>query len=557
MIQLRSLLIIVALAAPALLSGCASLQGPAAEHQGESPASAHTDGGKEPAGQPQVRAKGFDPRLLNCHAENSAPFDGKLLYDCVLKLAEQEELALLDGAKRQAFIKKWQRDAGKDLLLESEPGAIREIKKMVADLGQMHTAFYSSVEFKDLMQRLEARYGGIGAQMMQKGMANARKRLGKSPTEEEVEKAFVISSKHPLVLFPAPFDGSPAARAGLLEGDRIIAVDGKPLDGQSLQSATDAIRGEPGTSVLLTIGRNGRLPFTVKLTRQEIAHPVVTTRMLGGGIGMLKLRAFASDSMSVDTANALYRLCTGADLPADGQGGVTFPESYDVDTDCRLKGAVLDLRGNTGGDFKHVKIIAQFFMERGPLVTTLTRDGDRIVEERVVIGPDFMQRELALDGVTKETGDLEERFPRLLPSGLPLVVLIDEGSASASEILAGLLQKNGIATIAGKPSFGKQVGQTVLRLAFGTAFKPTTFRFKPGDVEMGAAVIPDIEIEQSSSYIDDPMHNADAQELKAMEVLRALIAKNETGKQHQLETARQHEERNAKLMERSLDEPSE
>ena len=226
----------------------------------------------------------------------------------------------------------------------------------------------------------------------------------------------------------APIDETPAARAGIKPGDVIIAIDGKPIDANSdLGSAP--LRGASGSKVVLTIVREGTAkPFDVPLVRESIRVASVRSRMLEPGYGYVRVSTFQADT-AADFSRALERL---------QQPG-------------KLRGLVIDLRSNPGGLLTAAVQIADEFLERGQIVST---------RGRVAISD-------AEFGATP--GD------RL--DGAPVVLLVDAGSASASEVLAGALHDNKRARVVGSRTFGKGSVQTLLPLDNGDSVKLTTARY--------------------------------------------------------------------------------
>ena len=244
----------------------------------------------------------------------------------------------------------------------------------------------------------------------------------------------------------SPIDGTPAQRAGLKSGDVIIAVDGKPL----APSADDPgpLRGKPGSSVKLTILREGTpKPFDVTVQRETIRVASVRSRMLEPGYGYIRLSQFQADT-AADFEKQLAALQQQA-------GG-------------RLQGLVLDLRSNPGGLLTSAVQIADDLLESGKIVST---------KGRVPISD-------AEFGAT----------PGDRMAGAPLVVLVDAGSASASEVLAGALRDNDRARVVGSRTFGKGSVQTVLPLDNGDSVKLTTARYytPSGKSIQALGIVPDV-----------------------------------------------------------------
>jgi carboxyl-terminal processing protease len=249
----------------------------------------------------------------------------------------------------------------------------------------------------------------------------------------------------------SPIDGSPAARAGLQSGDLIIKLGKKPVKGMSLTEAIDIMRGPKGSKIRLTIGRPGESqPFEVTLVRDVIAVASVRQRWLEPGYGYIRIAQFQNRT-GKDVRRSLQKLL-------DEQ---------------ELKGLVLDLRNNPGGVLRASVDVAGMFMDGGNVVYT---------EGRV------------------ENADLRyDAEPGDLSGGTPLIVLINSGSASASEIVAGALQDHGRAVVMGTPSFGKGSVQTILPISETRAVKLTTaLYYTPNGRSIQAAGIqPDIVVERA------------------------------------------------------------
>jgi carboxyl-terminal processing protease len=248
----------------------------------------------------------------------------------------------------------------------------------------------------------------------------------------------------------APLDDSPAARAGIRAGDTILSIDGQPVGGGPLGEAIASIRGAVGTVVKLGIGREPLPePLEFAIVRALVSVHSVRHEMLEPGIGYLRISQF-SETTGPDTEAALLAL-------EEEAGG-------------RLRGLVLDLRNNPGGVLDAAVEVSDFFLERGTIVSAEGRsDESRFRME-------------AMDGD--------------LAHGTPIAVLVNEGSASAAEIVAGALRDNGRARLFGQKTFGKGSVQTVLPLEDGQALKLTTSRyFTPSGVSIHERGIePDVAV---------------------------------------------------------------
>ncbi|MEE4537822.1 MAG: S41 family peptidase [Erythrobacter sp.] len=255
----------------------------------------------------------------------------------------------------------------------------------------------------------------------------------------------------------SPFRGSPADQAGLKAGDYITHLDGDLIYGGDLDEAVGRMRGEAGTSIQLTIFRPGRdEPFEVDVTRGVIELEPVTHSLEPGNLGVITVNEF-----SADVGADVFRAWTALREEASG----------------RMSGLVLDLRSNPGGSLDEAVALSDLFLDEGRIVSQRGRARGET---------------LLYDAETVFRGDMAE--------GVPLIVLIDAGSASASEIVAGALQDHRRALIMGQRSFGKGSVQSLLPLGRDAALKLTTARyFTPsGNSVQEGGIAPDIRVPQIS-----------------------------------------------------------
>ncbi len=249
----------------------------------------------------------------------------------------------------------------------------------------------------------------------------------------------------------APIDGSPAQQAGIRSGDTIVSIDGKPVQPDDLDGAVAMLRGAVGSKVTLGILREGQgEPFDLEILRGVVRVASVRARLLEPGYAYLRISQFQAE-----TGSQLRRSI--GRLQADGKN--------------TLRGAVLDLRSNPGGLLNSAVEVSNEFLDRGVIVTTRGRTPDSVMSFSASPGGDLLR-------------------------GAPLVVLIDGGTASAAEIVAGALKDNRRALLVGQRSFGKGSVQTVLPLDAEHAVKLTTARYyTPNGTSIQAAGIePDIAL---------------------------------------------------------------
>lgn len=324
------------------------------------------------------------------------------------------------NAVRAAYVdpvddRKLMQDAVRGLLLDLDP----------------HSTYFDKEDAQAFDEQANGAYEGIGVELQQQPDNSSLKVI-------------------------APIDDTPAARAGVLAGDLIIAIDGKPI---SAIEASEPLRGPAGSKVVLTLVREGRAkPFDVTLARETIRVTSVRSHMLEPGYGYIRLSTFQADTGS-DFQKHVQQLAKQA-------GG-------------QLKGLVLDLRSNPGGLLTAAVQVADDLLEKGNIVSTRGRIS--ISDARFDATP----------------GDLLK--------GAPVVVLVDAGSASASEVLAGALRDNGRARVVGSRTFGKGSVQTVLPLDNGDSVKLTTARyFTPSGKSIQATgIVPEVELKPAPREGDD------------------------------------------------------
>src|SRR5210317_366782 len=257
-----------------------------------------------------------------------------------------------------------------------------------------------------------------------------------------------ITMEDGVIKIVSPIDDTPAAEAGLQPEDLIIAVNDEPIRGMTLSDAVDRLRGEVGSSVTVTIKRGAKDPFDVSLKRDTIKIRSVRAKMFDG-IGYLRITTFSEQTTPGLTKeiDKMFR--------EHGQD---------------LKGFVLDLRNNPGGLLNEAISVSDAFLEKGEIVSTRGRRAENA--SRAYAQP----------------GDIA--------NGLPLVVLINSGSASASEIVAGALKDHRRAVLLGTRSFGKESVQTIMPMPGHGAIRLTTARYyTPSGVSIQAkGIAPDIEV---------------------------------------------------------------
>ncbi|HEY3637321.1 MAG TPA: S41 family peptidase [Rhizomicrobium sp.] len=296
---------------------------------------------------------------------------------------------------------------------------------MISDLDP-HSSYFDPKTFSEMQVKTSGSYGGIG---------------------------LVISAEQGIVKVVSPIDDTPAARAGIKAGDSILAIDGRGLQGLSLDKAQDMLRGQAGSSVKLTLMRSGaQKSFEVSLVRAAIQVEAVKSHR-EGDVGYIRIPAFNEET---------------------SDGVIAAVKSLKKQIGPRLKGYIIDLRDDGGGVLDQAIAVSDDFLNSGEIVSTRGRK------------PEDTQRYDA------KPGDIAD--------GKPVFVLINGGTASASEIVAGALQDHKRATIVGMRSFGKGSVQTIIPLNGGDdgALHLTTARYytPSGRSIQATGIVPDIAVAQ-------------------------------------------------------------
>lgn len=305
---------------------------------------------------------------------------------------------------------------------------------MVASLGDPYSVYYTEDEWKALMQETEGIYYGIGAYI-------------------SLDKTTGFGKINGVI------ENTPAQEAGLRENDIIYQIDGELAQGLELTEIVSRIKGEAGTTVHLTLYREGEEDYLeVDVVRKQIESPTVNYEMLNDQIGYIQITEF--DDVTVDQ----------------------FAEALAVIKGSDAKGLVLDLRSNPGGSLSAVVDIARQILPRGLIVYTEDRAGEKV--EYSCKGENELQ--------------------------IPLVVLVNGNSASAAEILAGAVKDYGTGTLIGTTTFGKGIVQRILPLTDGTALKLTVSAYytPKGNNIHNIGIEPDIECEfDADAYYDEGIDN--------------------------------------------------
>jgi carboxyl-terminal processing protease len=344
---------------------------------------------------------------------------------------------------------------------KSKEEVYKGVRAMLKNLNDPYTRFMDPKEFRDLQVETSGQLIGVGIQLSQ---------------NEKTKKLEVI----------APIEDTSAAKAGIISKDIITKIDEKSTAGMDVNQAVQLIRGKEGTTVKLTIQRDGRQTLEFNLLRQQIEiHPVEAKYRPKelNGIGYIRLKQFSANA-ATEMGTAIQKL--------ESQGA---------------KGYVLDLRSNPGGLLYGAIDIARMWLDDGKIVSTVNRQG---------------------------TGDIQSANNTAITKK-PLVVLVDGGSASASEILSGALQDNKRAQLVGAKTFGKGLVQSVRPLSEGAGMAVTIAKyFTPSGKDINhAGIKPDIEVKLSKAQIQALVKDrtkvataADPQYAKALKTLEIAIARD-------------------------------
>ncbi len=336
---------------------------------------------------------------------------------------------------------------------EEEPGKLPldELRTFADVFNQIRTRYVEEVDDSTLLEyAVKGMLMGLDPHSAYL-TRDAFDKLKNATTGEFTGLGLEVGMEDGYVKVISPIDGSPAAEAGLMSGDVILKLDQTPLQGVSLNEAIIKMRGEKGTTIDLLVGRPGASqPFEVTITRDTIKVASVRQRILEEGYGYIRVSQFQKRT-GQDVAQSLEKLTT----------------------QNQLKGLVLDLRNNPGGILQASVDVSDLFLDGGTVVYTEGRAEDSKVHHNA------------------KAGDAS--------NGIPVVVLINGGSASASEIVAGALQDHARAVIMGTDSFGKGSVQTIMPISESHAIKLTTARyFTPNGRSIQAlGIVPDILVERA------------------------------------------------------------
>jgi len=329
---------------------------------------------------------------------------------------------------------------------ELDPKALEDgvYRGLVEGLGDPYSVYYSAEELQTVMENTSGTFYGVGITVQLK---------------QDTGKMFIVSV----------IEGSPAEKAGLMEGDYIVKVNGQDIVGMDLDSAVSLIKGEKGTEVNLTVERDGK-EIELISKRDEINVDSVAGEVIEGNIGYIYISGFKGNTYD------------------------QFMKVYNNLRAQKISGLIIDVRDNPGGVLPVVEKLTDELIPEGTLVYTIDRDGKR---------EDYMSDAKCID--------------------IPLVVVVNENSASASEILAGAVQDTGTGVLVGTQTYGKGSVQNLYRIPDGSGVKVTTHKYytPKGVCIHGTGITPDYVVEEDIELLIN--EGVDLQLNKAVEIIKEKL----------------------------------
>lgn len=489
-----------------------------------------------------------DKQSEQIDSDSGKTYDAVKLYHEAFEKIRDNHIALADQVKRDAFIKEYSTPKGADL--KDEKSTDRAIEAMLNSQHYLHDQLMRPADVAEMEQDETPTFAGIGAKLVISGKVEAVKEVQRtrpllfakdSPemkdwmarSQKVLNEYSAITVDHPLIIAEEPEAGTPAAKAGLHKNDALIAVkvqveseakpDGKTKPavmvwetfvGDMAEEALEMIRGKEGSVVELKVQHfdpsSGKLKAQteeVAITRAALVQKVVNFKAVEDCISYVELSDFVSLFTRQEMKDAIDKSVEHA-RTCNGKGGL-----------------ILSLRNNPGGNLLNAYGVEAMLMEQGVVAVKRERDENGLELTTFSLTPDFVTITESTDHDDTVNSETLKRAPyaqiaeidkallepdklfskALLPASFKIMVLINQGSASASELVAGALKANHRATIIGQPSFGKNVGQTIFALSNGgksesgraiRKLRTTSFEFLPGGVSMNnSGIIPDIAVE--------------------------------------------------------------
>ena len=339
------------------------------------------------------------------------------------------------------------------VITKSDYENLKELSSVIYLKNEIERNFYQEVDRDSLLLGMKrGLFEGLGDPYSQFYTKEEYDRLMESTSGSYVGVGLVVSpGEDGFITVIGPIEGTPADRAGIKPNDKILEVDNVKLSARELDIAVSMMKGEPDQKVVLTIQREGQPPFDVEIIRERIVLKSVNSEMMDD-IGYIRISSF------------------------DEKTGAEFKENLNTIKENNPKGLIIDLRDNPGGYLDQVKEVADSIMGEGTIVYTQDRKGEK--------------RFLKSDA----NGSLD----------IPLVILVNENSASASEILAGAVRDNAVGTLVGNTTFGKGLVQNLIPLRTGEGYKMTVAQyFTPnGEYIDGTGITPEHLIEDEDEQME-------------------------------------------------------
>jgi carboxyl-terminal processing protease len=328
-----------------------------------------------------------------------------------------------------------------DSQIHTEEDAVKFINIMIASLHEPVTGFMDARSVQQAVMHAGDHLEGVGLSF------DTQIEAAGNPVTDAHGRALPVLSQDRLPMIKQPLRGSPAYKAGIKTGDVIVSVDGKPATGWTLDELTQALHGKVGTAVKLDVRRNGKVS-TITLKRDVVNIPIVSIKRLPGKIGYIRLETFDRWDTAQQLRDALEELA-----------------------DCEAY--VIDLRDNTGGFIHSACDAASMFLDKG-LITTIEM---RIPEGAYVKYSVAVEPNASVFGLDNGPfAGIRAKLPRRIPNltgSKPVVILVSDWTASASELFTGALKDNGRVTVVGVKTFGKGIGQMFVPVGNGCRLRLT------------------------------------------------------------------------------------